>query len=83
MPLPVLACCTMRCMTGSGIKSNGSVGRWTIHQCKTKIKKGVIIEKIDGEAITNDMDWTKLLNRKAGKNTLLSLYDPETKTTMG
>ena len=46
---------------------------------KTKIKKGVIIEKIDGEAITNDIDWSSLLNRKVGKNVLLSLYDPETK----
>jgi tricorn protease len=46
----------------------------------TKIKKGVVIEKIDGETITNDMDWAKLLNRKSGKNVLLSLYDAETKT---
>ena len=47
---------------------------------KTKIKKGVIIEKIDGEEITENMDWAKLLNRKAGKNVLLSLYDPQAKS---
>jgi Tol biopolymer transport system component/C-terminal processing protease CtpA/Prc len=47
---------------------------------KTKIKKGVVIEKIDGEDIKENMDWARLLNRKAGKNVLLSLYDPETKT---
>jgi len=47
---------------------------------KTKIKKGVVIEKIDGETITNDMDWSKLLNRKIGRNVLLSLFDPESKT---
>lgn len=46
---------------------------------KTKIGKGVIIEKIDGEAITNDFDWSRLLNRKVGKNVLLSLYDPQSK----
>ena len=48
-------------------ESNGSVGRRSFHQCKNKIKKGVIIEKIDGEAITNDIDWARLLNRKIGK----------------
>ena len=46
---------------------------------KTKIRKGVLIEKIDGEAITENMDWSKMLNRKVNQNTLLSLYDPETK----
>jgi hypothetical protein len=44
-----------------------------------KSAKGTIIEKIDGEAITNDFDWSRLLNRKTGKNVLLSLYDPEGK----
>jgi len=47
---------------------------------KTKIHKGVIIEKINGEKLTNDIDWNRMLNRQAGKNVLLSLYDPETKT---
>jgi tricorn protease len=46
---------------------------------KTKIKNGVIIEKIDGEDISNALDWARLLNRKTGKNVLLSLYDPATK----
>lgn len=40
----------------------------------------MIIEKIDGEKIADEIDWSKLLNRKTGKNVLLSLYDPETKT---
>ncbi len=46
---------------------------------QTKIKKGVIVEKIDGEDVSNSLDWARLLNRKAGKNILLSLYDPATK----
>ena len=45
-----------------------------------KIKAGHVIEKIDGTAITADVDPAKLLNRKAGKPTLLSIYDPKTKT---
>ncbi|HEX2616783.1 MAG TPA: S41 family peptidase, partial [Flavobacteriales bacterium] len=46
----------------------------------SKIKAGLVIEKIDGQEITtNEMAW-RLLNRKAGKPTLLSLYDPKANT---
>jgi C-terminal processing protease CtpA/Prc len=44
----------------------------------SKIKTGVIIEKIDGVEIQQSTNVNRLLNRKAGKNTLLSLYDPDT-----
>ena len=37
------------------------------------------MEKIDGQEITPDMDYSKLLNNKAKKKTLVSLYDPQTK----
>ena len=46
---------------------------------KSNIKQGTVIEKIDGNFITSDKSHYKLLNRKAGQNTLLSLYDPTTK----
>jgi C-terminal processing protease CtpA/Prc len=36
-----------------------------------------IIEKIDGRSITSSMTVHPLLNHKAGKPTLLSLYDPQ------
>ncbi|MFL5771852.1 MAG: S41 family peptidase [Flavisolibacter sp.] len=65
--------------TGNGLKVMEVIEGGPFTNASTKIKKGVIIEKIDGEDITNDMDWARLLNRKAGKNVLLSLYDPETK----
>jgi tricorn protease len=42
----------------------------------SKIKAGVVIEKIDGVEITTNEGAWKLLNRKAGKPTLLSLFDP-------
>jgi len=64
---------------GNGMKVMEVLEGGPFTNAKTKIKKGVIIEKIDGEQITENMDWAKLLNRKAGKNVLLSLYDPETK----
>lgn len=44
----------------------------------SRIAPGVILEKIDGVAITDDTDPARLLNRKAGKPTLLSFRDPRT-----
>jgi len=44
----------------------------------SKIAAGVIIEKIDGKAIAPFTNHYEMLNRKADKNTLLSLYDPKT-----
>jgi tricorn protease len=40
---------------------------------------GVIIEKINGEEITADTDYCLLLNNRANKKTLVSLYNPQTK----
>jgi tricorn protease len=41
-----------------------------------QVQAGMIIEKIDGVTITPGMDVSPLLNLKAGKATLLSLFDP-------
>ena len=45
----------------------------------TKAKAGIIIEKIDGTEITPEMDYYTLLNDKAKKKNLVSLYNPQTK----
>ncbi|MFD2145099.1 hypothetical protein [Mucilaginibacter antarcticus] len=47
---------------------------------KSKMRKGYVIDKIDGVPITNDEDWAKLLNGKAGKYTLITFHDPAGKT---
>jgi len=65
---------------GDGVKVMEVLEGGPFTNAKTKIRKGVVIEKIDGETIAENIDWAKLLNRKSGKNILLSLYDPETKT---
>ncbi len=65
---------------GPGLKVMEVLEAGPLTNAVTKIKKGIVIEKIDGVSITDEMDWSRLLNRRAGKNTLLSLYDPETKT---
>lgn len=42
----------------------------------SKVAPGVVVEKINGEEITPENDYTLLLNDIAGKKTLVSLYDP-------
>ena len=64
---------------GNGLKVMEVLEGGPFVNAQTKIKQGVIIEKIDGEEISNNTDWARLLNRKTGKNILLSLYDPSTK----
>lgn len=44
---------------------------------RSKVTVGTVIEKIDGRAITPETDYTELLNGKAGKKTLVSLYNPQ------
>ncbi|SDS48371.1 C-terminal processing protease CtpA/Prc, contains a PDZ domain [Formosa sp. Hel1_31_208] len=45
-----------------------------------KVVSGVIIEAIDGESITPDLNYFALLNRKSAKATILSYYNPATNT---
>ncbi len=46
-----------------------------------KLKKGMIIKKINGETIGLEADFAKYLNRLNDKFTALEIYDPETKET--
>jgi tricorn protease len=64
---------------GHGVKVMEIIAGGPFLNARSKVTKGTIIEQIDGETITESIDWNKLLNRKAGKNVLLSLYDPATK----
>ncbi|TAG08497.1 MAG: peptidase S41, partial [Sphingobacteriia bacterium] len=62
--------------TGNGLKITEVIAGGPLDKATSKVKAGQIIEKIDGEEIVSSEDWAKLLNRKAGKNVLLSLFDP-------
>jgi Tol biopolymer transport system component/C-terminal processing protease CtpA/Prc len=64
--------------TGKGLLVTEILQEGPFDKITTSLKPGFIIEKIDGIEITDDMDWTKLLNRKVGKNTLITFSDPET-----
>jgi Tol biopolymer transport system component len=46
-----------------------------------KVKPGMIIQKIDGEEITNDVDYAKFLNRKSDRFTSLEVFDPANNNT--
>jgi C-terminal processing protease CtpA/Prc len=63
---------------GNGLIVTEVIEGGPLDRAESKVKAGVVIEKIDGVAISQENDWTALLNRKAEKNTLLSLYDPAT-----
>ena len=61
--------------TGIGIKVMEVIPEGPADMAKSKIRAGVTIEKIDGELVNGGADWSRLLNRKAGKFTLLSGKD--------
>ena len=62
--------------TGNGLKVAEVIRGGPVDKASSKIKTGVIIEKIDGLPITDSLDYYQLLNRKTGKPTLLSVFDP-------
>jgi tricorn protease len=66
--------------TSNGLKVTEVIAGGPVDKAASKIKKGFIIEKIDGRPIEDSIDWATLLNRKVNQNTLLSVYDPKTNT---
>ncbi|HUS86325.1 MAG TPA: S41 family peptidase [Bacteroidales bacterium] len=65
--------------TGNGIRVAEVLPGGPLNNAASKVKTGDIIEKIDGEPIIPEIDFYKLLNRKAGKNVLLSMNNPTTR----
>ena len=65
--------------TGKGLKVDEIVEGTPFDNSRSKMTAGVIIEKIDGQEITPDTDYTLLLNDKTRKKTLVTLYNPNTK----
>lgn len=62
-----------------GLRITSILAKGPLDKAESKAKKGVIIEKIDGEVVKAGSDYYMYLNRKANQNTLLSFYDPATK----
>jgi C-terminal processing protease CtpA/Prc len=63
---------------GPGAKVAEVVQGGPADRAGSRIEAGDIIEQIDGTPITAEMDFYELLNRKAGKATLLSMVNPRT-----
>ena len=63
---------------GNGLKIAEVIEKSPLINAKNKIKAGVIIEQIDGQQLLPNADFYQLLNRKADKNVLLNLFNPET-----
>ncbi|RNI31507.1 S41 family peptidase [Rufibacter latericius] len=65
--------------TGPGLKVKEVINLSPFDRASSKVKPGIIIEKIDGQPIEDNTDVDQLLNRKSGKYTLVSLYNEKTK----
>ena len=63
-----------------GLRIAEVVEKSPFDHANSKVRAGHIIEKIDGEPITATMDYAALLNKKAKKKTLVTIYDPATKS---
>ncbi len=61
---------------GQGLKISEIVEGGPLDKAVSKVKAGNIIEKIDGLELKDTMDFYSVLNRKTGKLTLLSMYNP-------
>ncbi len=61
-----------------GLMIDEVIEKGPFDNAESKVKAGCIIEMIDGIKITTGQDYFPLLNKKSGKNTLISLYNPTT-----
>ena len=64
---------------GDGLLVDEVLEKGPFDKNHSKVKAGDIIEKIDGVEITKDVDYFPLLNKKVGKQVLVTVYNPATK----
>lgn len=67
---------------GAGIKVAEVIDKSPLKIAEADVKAGMIIEKIDGETIAAGQNFYPMLNHKAGKSTLLSIFDPASNKRM-
>lgn len=61
---------------GPGLKVAEILAGGPLDKAELKVRAGHVIEKIDGQALDRTVDHYRLLNRRAGKLTLLAVLDP-------
>ncbi len=64
---------------GDGLKISEILEKGPLDKPESKIKSGIIIKKIDNQEIKKGEDYYPLLEGKANKRTLLTVYDPKSK----
>ena len=62
---------------GPGLKIAEIIAGGPLEKASSKIKAGMVIEKINGLAIEEDNNYYPLLNRQIGKRILVSIHDPK------
>ena len=65
---------------GAGVKIDEVIKDGPLDKAGMTVKAGMILESIDGQAITPSSDLPQFLNRKAGKPVLLGLADGAVKS---
>lgn len=60
---------------GNGIKITEVIAGGPLDKATISVSSGMIIQKIDGEVVSPDVDFAKLMNRKSGKFTLVEISD--------
>lgn len=63
---------------GDGLKIKEVLAKGPFAVKKSDVVPGCIIERIDGQAIVKDQDYFPLLEGKAGRKVLLTMYNPAT-----
>ncbi len=64
---------------GDGLKVEEVIKRGPFAVRKTGVTAGCIIEKIDGDPILKGKDYNHMLDGKAGKRVIVSVYNPDGK----
>lgn len=65
--------------TGDGLKLKEIIAQSPLTKKKTDVIPGCVIEKIDGVAVKAGVDYFPLLEGKANRKVILSVYNPATK----
>jgi tricorn protease len=64
---------------GDGLVVKDIIGGGPFDKAKTDMKVDMVIDKINGNAITSNVDWSMFLNHKAGDFTRIDFHNPKTK----
>ena len=64
---------------GNGMRIASVLRNGPFDNAESKVQRGILVEKIDNDVLSGDTDMYQYLNRKTGKNTLITFFDPDKK----